>query len=140
MPDSSERVVNLQLFFFSSCVVGRALLLCFLFFIFHFSITRVRQPSLFSLQIKRQNKKNKKNEINAVDISINQPLRVRACCFCFLRSLSEQGNYGGKVAASFSPLQGACLVHGHGRQCLLHEGAAVTAGVKYLLRTDVMYS
>lgn len=52
----------------------------------------------------------------------------------------EQGNYGGKVAASFSPVQGACLVHGHGRQCLLHEGAAVTSGVKYLLRTDVMYA
>lgn len=52
----------------------------------------------------------------------------------------EQGNYGGKVAALFSPVQGACLVHGHGRQCLLHEGAAVTSGVKYLLRTDVMYA
>eukprot|EP00903_Cladosiphon_okamuranus_P008774 g8405.t1 len=51
-----------------------------------------------------------------------------------------KGNYGGKVAASFSPKRGACLVHGHGRQCLLHEGAAVTSGVKYLLRTDVMYA
>ncbi|CAM9160820.1 unnamed protein product [Sphacelaria rigidula] len=51
-----------------------------------------------------------------------------------------KGNYGGKVAASFSPLRGACLVHGHGRQCLLHEGSGVTAGVKYLLRTDVMYA
>eukprot|EP00752_Nemacystus_decipiens_P006455 g5813.t1 len=51
-----------------------------------------------------------------------------------------KGNYGEKVAASFSPKQGACLVHGHGRQCLLHEGAAVTSGVKYLLRTDVMYA
>lgn len=51
-----------------------------------------------------------------------------------------KGNYGGKIAASFSPKQGACLVHGHGRQCLLHEGAAVTSGVKYLLRTDVMYA
>lgn len=51
-----------------------------------------------------------------------------------------KGNYGGKIAASFSPLKGACLVHGHGRQCLLHEGSPVTAGVKYLLRTDVMYA
>ncbi|CAM9795938.1 unnamed protein product, partial [Scytosiphon promiscuus] len=51
-----------------------------------------------------------------------------------------KGNYGGKIAASFSPRRGACLVHGHGRQCLLHEGAAVTSGVKYLLRTDVMYA
>ncbi|CAM9167612.1 unnamed protein product [Choristocarpus tenellus] len=51
-----------------------------------------------------------------------------------------KGNYGTKVAASFSPVQGACLVHGHGTQCLLHEGARVERGVKYLLRTDVMYA
>ena len=35
---------------------------------------------------------------------------------------------------------GAVLVHAHGTRCLTHEGAAVTAGVKYLLRTDVAYA
>ncbi|CAM9912972.1 unnamed protein product, partial [Ascophyllum nodosum] len=51
-----------------------------------------------------------------------------------------KGNYGGKIAASFAPAMGACLIHGHGQRCLLHEGAVVTSGTKYLLRTDVMYA
>ena len=43
------------------------------------------------------------------------------------------------VAAVVTPRQGTALVHAHGARCLLHEGAAVQAGVKYLLRTDVAY-
>ena len=39
-----------------------------------------------------------------------------------------------------APRAGAVLVHAHGTRCLTHEGAAVTAGVKYLLRTDVAYA
>ena len=39
----------------------------------------------------------------------------------------------------FAPKKGACLVHAHGMRCLTHEGSAVTAGVKYLLRTDISY-
>lgn len=88
---------------------------------------------------------------HALDTSVESPIRSFPCaclvavlyplfpavCLLFAR---KKGNYGGKIAASFSPKQGACLVHGHGRQCLLHEGAAVTSGVKYLLRTDVMYA
>ncbi|TYZ65769.1 hypothetical protein PybrP1_009970 [[Pythium] brassicae (nom. inval.)] len=41
---------------------------------------------------------------------------------------------------SVAPESGAALVHGHGDRCLLHEGALVTRGCKYLLRTDVMYA
>lgn len=37
------------------------------------------------------------------------------------------------------PEQGAALLHGHGKRCLTHEGGLVEAGVKYVLRTDVMY-
>eukprot|EP00947_MAST-08B_sp_MAST-8B-sp1_P002836 g2836.t1 len=44
-----------------------------------------------------------------------------------------------KEVLSVAPKQGACLLHGHGHRCLLHAGAEVTRGVKYLLRTDVMY-
>lgn len=44
-----------------------------------------------------------------------------------------------RVGCSFSPLQGWCLFHGHGEQCLLHEGAVVRGGVKYVLRTDVLF-
>ncbi|KAG7391476.1 hypothetical protein PHYBOEH_006666 [Phytophthora boehmeriae] len=45
-----------------------------------------------------------------------------------------------EVVLSVAPETGSALVHGHGDRCLLHEGALVTRGVKYLLRTDVMYS
>ena len=34
---------------------------------------------------------------------------------------------------------GAVLLHAHGQRCLTHSGAPVTGGVKYLLRTDVVY-
>lgn len=40
----------------------------------------------------------------------------------------------------FAPCAGAALVHAHGDRCLTHEGAAVAAGVKYLLRTDLAYA
>ncbi|CAM9531824.1 unnamed protein product [Phaeothamnion confervicola] len=50
-----------------------------------------------------------------------------------------KGNTGTAKACTVTPRQGACLVHGHGRRCLTHEGAVVTRGVKFLLRTDVMY-
>lgn len=43
------------------------------------------------------------------------------------------------VACSFSPRCGWGLFHGHGGQCLLHEGAVVRNGVKYVLRTDVLF-
>jgi hypothetical protein len=45
-----------------------------------------------------------------------------------------------EVVLTVVPETGAALIHGHGDRCLLHEGALVTAGAKYLLRTDVMYS
>lgn len=34
--------------------------------------------------------------------------------------------------ARFAPKTGALLLHAHGDRCLTHEGAGVTAGVKYL--------
>jgi hypothetical protein len=44
------------------------------------------------------------------------------------------------LGLSLQPETGACLVF---RQppgaCLLHDGEEVRAGIKYLLRTDVMY-
>jgi len=43
------------------------------------------------------------------------------------------------VLAEVVPKAGAALLHAHGRRCLMHEGAEVTKGVKYLLRADVMY-
>ncbi|EGZ09662.1 hypothetical protein PHYSODRAFT_318302 [Phytophthora sojae] len=53
---------------------------------------------------------------------------------------NEAGAKEEDVVLSVAPETGAALVHGHGDRCLLHEGALVTRGAKYLLRTDVMYS
>uniref|UniRef100_A0AAV1UTE0 Fe2OG dioxygenase domain-containing protein n=1 Tax=Peronospora matthiolae TaxID=2874970 RepID=A0AAV1UTE0_9STRA len=53
---------------------------------------------------------------------------------------NEAGAKEEQVVLDVVPETGSALVHGHGDRCLLHEGALVTRGVKYLLRTDVMYS
>ena len=37
------------------------------------------------------------------------------------------------------PLQGRLLLHEHGERCLMHEAAPVIGGVKYVLRSDVIY-
>lgn len=45
----------------------------------------------------------------------------------------------GKEVAAVPPAPGRALIHRHGDDCLLHEGARVRDGVKYVLRTDVVY-
>lgn len=35
--------------------------------------------------------------------------------------------------------RGTALLHRHGHECLLHEGSQVTRGVKYILRSDLMF-
>ncbi|KAJ7470637.1 hypothetical protein FB451DRAFT_1475175 [Mycena latifolia] len=35
--------------------------------------------------------------------------------------------------------RGTALLHRHGRECMLHEGSPVIRGVKYVLRSDVMF-
>jgi len=39
----------------------------------------------------------------------------------------------------FEPRLGSMLLHVHGDECLEHEGCTVQAGVKYVLRTDLVY-
>ena len=39
----------------------------------------------------------------------------------------------------FDPLPGALLVHVHGDECLEHEADHVVSGIKYVLRTDIVY-
>ena len=65
--------------------------------------------------------------------------------------LNDEGLEGGEtlfyshhaaadVLIRFAPVAGTALIHAHGARCLTHEGAEVTRGVKYLLRTDVAYA
>ncbi|KAI0082759.1 hypothetical protein K474DRAFT_1585268 [Panus rudis PR-1116 ss-1] len=35
--------------------------------------------------------------------------------------------------------RGTALLHRHGNECLLHEGSPVLSGVKYILRSDLMF-
>lgn len=48
----------------------------------------------------------------------------------------------GKNAKSiaFAPQKGALLVHVHGDRCLEHEADPVVSGLKYILRTDIVYA
>lgn len=45
---------------------------------------------------------------------------------------------GRRPALAFPPTRGVCLFHGHGDECMTHEGAGVEDGQKYVLRTDVV--
>lgn len=50
------------------------------------------------------------------------------------------GETGAVEVLRVQPEAGLALLHHHGDKCLLHEGAIVRTGVKYLLRTDVLYA
>lgn len=63
--------------------------------------------------------------------------RVRGGETCFWKD--KDGNPTTMVLA-FPPTLGVCLFHGHGNECMIHEGAPVQSGAKYVLRTDVVYS
>lgn len=41
---------------------------------------------------------------------------------------------------SVAPAAGLALLHAHGDDCLEHEAAAVERGVKYILRSDVVFA
>ena len=45
-----------------------------------------------------------------------------------------------KQSFAFAPEQGAILLHIHGDRCLAHEADAVTQGIKYVLRTDIVFA
>lgn len=45
-----------------------------------------------------------------------------------------------KSSVAFEPEEGAILLHIHGDRCLQHEADPVVSGLKYVLRTDVVYA
>ena len=60
--------------------------------------------------------------------------RCRPHSRCLLRAGSRN-----RKLASVTPQPGLALLHKHGDYCLEHEGVAVTAGIKYVLRSDVVF-
>ena len=69
---------------------------------------------------KPQKKKSKKQQRNTEDTRI--------------RSSNNDGD-----GVAFVPEVGAILMHMHGDRCLEHEAEPVLRGVKYILRTDIVY-
>lgn len=56
-----------------------------------------------------------------------------------LMGVLPHADHRGRVAVSVQPKAGLMLLHLHGNDCLEHEAAPVTAGVKYILRSDVVF-
>ncbi|KAH7099086.1 hypothetical protein BKA62DRAFT_325392 [Auriculariales sp. MPI-PUGE-AT-0066] len=57
------------------------------------------------------------------------------------RVLSKR-DAAGKTATTvvpIAPVRGTALLHRHGRECALHEGAEVLKGIKWVLRSDVLF-
>ncbi|KAH6828214.1 2-oxoglutarate and oxygenase superfamily protein [Perilla frutescens var. hirtella] len=44
------------------------------------------------------------------------------------------------LVAEVAPTEGMALVHIHGDKCMLHEARNVTKGIKYVLRSDVVFA
>jgi hypothetical protein len=76
--------------------------------------------------------------VQAQDTGAQQAQTQGVCDLLGGETIFYAGIYGHKLL-SVSPERGLLLLHGHGAHCLTHEGAEVTRGVKYLLRTDVVY-
>jgi hypothetical protein len=45
-----------------------------------------------------------------------------------------------KQSVAFTPEEGAILLHIHGDRCFAHEADVVVQGIKYVLRTDIVYA
>ncbi|KAF8894669.1 hypothetical protein BD779DRAFT_1502325 [Infundibulicybe gibba] len=50
----------------------------------------------------------------------------------------EKGKSREVIAAPLT--RGTALLHRHGQECMLHEGSPVRKGVKYVLRSDLMFT
>eukprot|EP01059_Diplonema_ambulator_P018307 TRINITY_DN30590_c0_g1_i1.p1 TRINITY_DN30590_c0_g1~~TRINITY_DN30590_c0_g1_i1.p1 ORF type:complete len:186 (+),score=49.82 TRINITY_DN30590_c0_g1_i1:43-558(+) len=84
-----------------------------------------------------------------VDTSVKTPAGISEyTLLIYLNGEGEHDLAGGetifhatkkKVLLSYTPKKGALLLHAHGTRCLMHEGAVVSKGKKYVFRTDVMY-
>ena len=46
---------------------------------------------------------------------------------------------GQREVLRVSPVAGLALVHRHGSECLLHESLPIRKGLKYVLRSDLVF-
>eukprot|EP00891_Asterochloris_glomerata_P004369 jgi/Astpho2/4369/Aster-08066 len=86
-----------------------------------------------------------------VDDSVDLPAPGRRTLFTLLIYLTVDHHLRGgetifwssgrkpRAVACVAPVAGMALLHRHGEECLEHEGAAVTEGLKYVLRSDVCF-
>lgn len=73
---------------------------------------------------------------------ISDRLRLKAISLSFLTQVGGATLfYGdkGRLVARTTPRPGLCLVHEHGENCLEHEAEVVRQGVKYVLRSDIVF-
>jgi len=56
-----------------------------------------------------------------------------------LPNSTKKRGRGNDGSVAFTPTQGAVLLHVHGDNCLEHEAEPVADGIKYVLRTDIVY-
>eukprot|EP00933_Yihiella_yeosuensis_P039046 TRINITY_DN32983_c0_g1_i1.p1 TRINITY_DN32983_c0_g1~~TRINITY_DN32983_c0_g1_i1.p1 ORF type:complete len:236 (+),score=50.22 TRINITY_DN32983_c0_g1_i1:34-741(+) len=47
---------------------------------------------------------------------------------------------GGRELVRIKPVAGSALLHRHGKRCLLHEALPVEEGIKFVLRSDVVFA
>lgn len=74
--------------------------------------------------------------LNGGDRDIEADRKIRGGETVFWK---DRGGNPTTVALAFPPTRGVCLFHGHGDECMIHEGTPVESGIKYVLRTDVVY-
>lgn len=60
--------------------------------------------------------------------------------FCPCETLLVHAGVKGKRTVKVVPKPGLALLHLHGALCLEHEAAEVKLGIKYVLRSDVMFA
>ena len=99
--------------------------------------TKYTKGDQFSMHIDHQRENLENNQISFYTINI------------YLNSGDNQAFTGGRtlfyglnneVTSFVVPKSGMALIFNHGTQTILHSGEQIENGIKYLMRTDVMYT
>ena len=74
------------------------------------------------------------------DTAVTVLIYLSSCRGGATRFYPPKGVEGSKEGIGFVPEEGAILMHMHGPLCLQHEADPVLEGIKYVLRTDIVYA